>query len=49
MKDYKFETLFCQADSAYKKREMWDVYDAKRNALEYDGNAPVVCHPPCRL
>lgn len=49
MTDYKFAALFCRADSAYKKREMWDVYDAKRNALEYDGNAPVVCHPPCRL
>ena len=35
MKDYKFTALFCRADSAYKKRENWDVYDAKRNALEY--------------
>ena len=49
MKEHKFTALFCRADSAYKKRELWDVYDAERNALSYEGSLPVVCHPPCRL
>ena len=41
--------LFCRSDSAYKKRKVWDVYDASRDATKYDGEHPVVCHPPCRL
>ena len=40
--------LFVRADSAYKKRGTWDVYDADRDALSYDGDRPVVCQPPCR-
>jgi len=40
--------LFVRKDSAYKKRKHWDVYDADRDALSYDGTSPVVCHPPCR-
>ena len=48
MKDYKFAALFCRADSAYKKREAWDVYDASRDATKYEGDLPVAVHPPCR-
>lgn len=43
-----YVALFCRRDSDYKDREGWDVYDADRNALSYDGELPVVCHPPCR-
>lgn len=25
-----------------------DCYDARRNAYSYDGNLPVIAHPPCR-
>ena len=44
----KYVALFCRDDSAYKRRDGWDVYDVKRDALTYNGNSPVVCHPPCR-
>lgn len=44
----KYVALFCRADSAYKKREAWDVYDASRDATKYDGDLPVAVHPPCR-
>jgi len=44
----KYTALFCRSDSAYKKRDAWDVYDAERNALTYRGTLPVVAHPPCR-
>jgi hypothetical protein len=40
--------LFVRADSAYKKRKNWDVFDVDRDALSYSGDKPVVCHPPCR-
>lgn len=45
----KYTALFCRRDSDYKTRQHWDVYDADRNALTYDGDGPVVCHPPCRF
>ena len=45
----KYTALFCRRDSDYKLRQHWDVYDADRDALTYDGNGPVVCHPPCRF
>lgn len=44
----KYIALFCRTDSAYKKRAAWDVYDIDRDATKYNGNLPVVCHPPCR-
>lgn len=44
----KYTALFCRTDSAYKKREAWDVFDIDRDATKYNGSLPVVCHPPCR-
>jgi len=49
MTDLKYTALFCRRDSDYKRRQLWDVYDADRDALTYDGDGPVVCHPPCRF
>ena len=50
MSSNKMKTvLFVREDSDYKKRDNWDCYDKKRNALNYDGNDPIVAHPPCRL
>ena len=43
-----YVALFCREDSAYKKREAWDVYDASRDATKYEGDLPVAVHPPCR-
>ena len=44
----QYAALFCRSDSAYKKRERWDVFDVERNALTFKGGKPCVCHPPCR-
>ena len=40
--------LFARRDSAYKKFDGLDVYDADRNALTFKGGIPVIAHPPCR-
>jgi hypothetical protein len=40
--------LFLRDDSPYKKYDFIDCYDKSRNALNYSGNMPVICHPPCR-
>jgi hypothetical protein len=44
----KFAALFVRKDSSYKKRDVFDTWDIDRDALKFDGNEPVVCHPPCR-
>lgn len=41
--------LFARSDSVYKSIEGCDVWDEKRDALQYPGGLPVVAHPPCRL
>lgn len=40
--------LFAQTNSIYHKLDC-DVYDIQRNAFNYTGSLPVICHPPCRL
>ena len=38
--------LFAREDSVYKSL-CSDVWDARRDARNYSGPNPVVCHPPC--
>lgn len=51
----KVPVLFCESDSIYKdlkgrnRVQLCDVYDKDRNALNYDGRAAAIYHPPCRL
>lgn len=40
--------LFARHDSIYKTLPDCDVWDAERNALNWQGGCPVVAHPPCR-
>lgn len=40
--------LFARSDSIYKKIEGLDVFDIDRDARTYNGNLPVIAHPPCR-
>lgn len=40
--------LFAREDSIYHSIPGCDVYDIKRNALNYRGSFPVIAHPPCR-
>lgn len=40
--------LFARSDSVYKTLAGVDVYDIDRDARTYDGQHPVVAHPPCR-
>lgn len=44
----KFAALFVRKDSSYKKRAVFDAWDFDRDALNFQGSEPVVCHPPCR-
>ena len=41
--------LFCRPDSIYKTLPGCDVWDAQRDARNWQGGCPVVMHPPCRL
>ena len=47
--DKKVAVLFAMKDSIYKNYDICDVYDEDRNALRYQGNLPIIAHPPCRL
>lgn len=40
--------LFVRADSVYKTMPGVDAWDADRDALQWNGGAPVVAHPPCK-
>lgn len=40
--------LFARADSNYKQIPGCDVWDIERDARRWEGNCPVVAHPPCR-
>lgn len=40
--------LFARRDSNYKKMQGCDVWDKDRDARNYCGSNPVICHPPCR-
>ena len=40
--------LFAREDSIYKSFSSTDVFDIKRNALNWEGGTPVIAHPPCR-
>lgn len=41
--------LFVQTNGAYFGLEGIDPWDEKRDARKYDGNDPVIAHPPCQL
>lgn len=40
--------LFVETDGCYFNLPGVDPWDIKRNALNYSGPHPVVCHPPCQ-
>lgn len=44
----KVAVLFAREDSIYKDYPECDVYDINRDARNYNGNLPVIAHPPCR-
>lgn len=41
--------LFARENSNYFKYPDLDIYPASRDARTYNGNLPVICHPPCRM
>src|SRR5689334_16938297 len=40
--------LYARSDSIYKTMKECDVWDIERDARNYPGGMPVICHPPCR-
>jgi hypothetical protein len=40
--------LFARSNSVYKSIPGCDVWDAERDARNWQGGMPVVAHPPCR-
>ena len=45
----KVAALFVKKNSIYKSLPSVECYDVDRDALTFDGDCPVVAHPPCRL
>jgi hypothetical protein len=41
--------LFVQANGCYSGLDSVDAWPEERNALLYDGDLPVIAHPPCQL
>lgn len=41
--------LFVAKDGCYFGVDGVDAWDISRNAMNYRGDLPVVCHPPCQL
>lgn len=39
--------LFTSRDSIYKELDL-QCWDIDRNALNFDGDGPIIAHPPCR-
>lgn len=46
---FRVAALFVQPDGCYSKMEWVDAWPQERDARKYDGNLPVVAHPPCQL
>ncbi len=44
----KITVLFARSDSVYKTLPGCDIWDIERDATKWNGNDPVICHPPCR-
>ena len=41
--------LFVQEDGCYSDKSLFDAWPERRDARKYNGNLPVIAHPPCQL
>jgi hypothetical protein len=41
-------TVLCVRKDSYYKQLPVECYDKDRDAWSFDGQGPVICHPPCR-
>ena len=46
---FRVVALFVQPDGCYSNLPWVDAWPQERDARKYDGNLPVVAHPPCQL
>ena len=46
---HSLAALFVQPDGCYANLPFVDAWPESRDARRYDGNLPVVAHPPCQL
>ena len=45
----KIAALFVQANGCYSRIDFIDAWHEQRDARKYNGDLPVVAHPPCQL
>ena len=45
---HKIAALFVEKDGCYSNLPIVDLWPAERDARLYDGNFPVIAHPPCQ-
>lgn len=45
----KISALFVQSDGVYANDKNIDAWPIERDARKYDGDNPVIAHPPCQL
>jgi hypothetical protein len=43
------DVLFAEKDGVYSRIKSCNIWDIEKNALNYKGSNPVICHPPCQL
>lgn len=49
MERKKVSVLFAEKNGNYSKLNFVDLWDIERDAMKFNGDLPVIAHPPCNL